>query len=83
KRVAQLLRRIKFIGQKGAYGKGAVVDVNVEVIDQDYSLVKDGKAMRFLPVEKGRRYGRIRPPYWNATERTDTCYVGEGYNYTK
>ena len=77
KRVAQLLRRIKFIGQKGAYGKGAVVDVNVEVIDNDWSLSKDGQATRFLPAEDGKRYGRIRPPYWNATERINTCYVGD------
>jgi hypothetical protein len=79
KRVAQLLRRIKFIGKKGAYGKGAIVGVEVEIIEQDYSLIKDGKAMRYLPGKDGNRYGRIKPPYWNATERIKTCYIGDNY----
>ena len=77
KRIAQLLKRIKFIGQKGAYGKGLVVDTEVVVIEKDLSLIKDGKAMRFLPQKNGSRFGRILPPYWNATERVKTCYVGE------
>jgi CRISPR type IV-associated protein Csf3 len=79
KRVSQLLKRIKYIGKKGAYGKGAIVGVEVEIIEQDFSLAKDRKAMRFLPKKDGNRYGRIRPPYWNATERIQTYYVGENY----
>ena len=77
KRVAQLLRRIRYIGQKGSYSKGLVNSVEVKVIEKDYSLAKDGKAMRFLPQKDGPRFGRIRPPYWNVTERINTCYVGD------
>lgn len=79
KRVAQLLKRIRYIGKKGAYGKGGVVSTEVEVIEKDFSLVKDGKAMRFLPTKRGSRYGRVLPPYWNVTERIKTCCVGDGY----
>ncbi len=77
KRINQLLKRIKYIGKKGAYGKGCVVSVSTEVIEKDFSLIKNGKTMRFLPAKKGGRYGRVLPPYWNATERIQTCYVGD------
>jgi CRISPR type IV-associated protein Csf3 len=79
KRLAQLLPRVRYIGKKGGYGKGGVVGVKVETINEDYSLVKEGKAMRFLPQKDGNRYGRILPPYWNDTERIQTCYVGDTY----
>ncbi len=77
KRITQLLERIKYIGKKGAYGKGAVTDVEVEVIEEDFSLLKGGRVMRFLPAKGGSGYGRVLPPYWNMTERIQIWHVGE------
>lgn len=81
--IAQLIEQIKFIGQKGAYGKGNIVGVEVEVIENDYSLAKDGLATRFLPDKNGNRFGRVLPPYWNTTESLQTCYVGDVVTHAK
>jgi len=76
-RIKQLAKRMRGIGKKVGYGKGYINDVEVEVIDRDYSCVKDGFAMRFLPDENGMRIGRIRPPYFNQVGCVKTCYVGD------
>lgn len=79
-RIEQILRKhVRFIGKKAAYGYGHIVSTNVEIIDQDYSLVKDGVAMRFLPKQDGIRLCRIRPPYWNNVDRVNCCEIGEEY----
>lgn len=48
-RVESLLRVLPGIGRKAARGYGSIVDVDVEVIDQDLSLIRDGKPMRPIP----------------------------------
>lgn len=79
-RVEQILRKnIKYLGKKRSYGKGKVIDVKVEIIDNDYSMIKDGCAMRWLPDEKGIRFVRTRPPYWNRIDRVNCCEVGDKY----
>ena len=77
KEISSLLKHIKYIGKKGASGKGLIVKTDTKKIKNNYSLEKNKKMMRFLPTEKGNRYGRIRPPYWNATEKEKTCYVND------
>lgn len=42
------------------------------VVDEDYSMYRDGKPTRFLPDAMGARLCRVRPPYWNMYDRT-TC----------
>lgn len=65
-RVRRELRRgIKALGKKRAHGRGAVVNIEVDETDADYSLVMDGKAMRYLPSPAGWLEVRPRPPYWN------------------
>ena len=77
-RVHQILRKhVKYLGKKNAYGKGRIVSVNVEVIENDYSTIRDGKAMRWLPKEDGTRKIRMRPPYWNNVAKINSCEVGE------
>jgi hypothetical protein len=79
-RVHQILRRnIKFLGRKRAAGKGQVVSIETEVIDHDFSLVRDGRAMRYLPIDGAPRQVRTRPPYWNMHGRTACCEVGDFY----
>ena len=77
-RVHQILRKhIRFLGKKSAYGKGRVLQVDVDVIPNDYSLTKDGAAMRFLPHADGLRQVRVRPPYWSNYERVACAEIGE------
>ncbi len=78
--VQKILRRgVRYIGKKAAMGKGRVLAIDVEWIDSDCSLVKDGKAMRWLPDEGGTRRVRTRPPYWNSIGATTCCEVGNPY----
>jgi len=78
--IQRLLREnINFIGKKRSIGFGQVITIDVSEIDTDYSFVKDGKAMRFLPDENGTRQCRIQPPYWHDFNRVNTCEIGDKY----
>jgi hypothetical protein len=79
-RVHQILKKnIKFLGRKRAAGKGRIVDITTEEIADDFSLVKDGRANRYLPKDGAQRQVRTRPPYWNMWGRVPCCEVGEAY----
>jgi CRISPR type IV-associated protein Csf3 len=79
----ELIRSIRHLGRKASMGKGTVNDVTVEHTDEDWSLLRDGRAQRWLPMEDGVRLVRPRPPYWNNTERVASCEVGEGYDASR
>lgn len=77
-RVHQLLRKnIRYIGKKRSQGLGRVSEIRVDWCDEDYSLVRDGLSMRWLPNPDGWREVRPRPPYWNNFERVRCGEVGE------
>lgn len=83
RRVHQILRKnVKYLGKKRVYGKGKVVDIAVDTIEQDNSLIRDGIAMRFLPSNTGARMVRPRPPYWNNCGKVTCCEVGEPVSST-
>ena len=46
-----LNKYIHYLGKKGSQGFGTVIRWEVEEIENDFSLVCGGSAMRFLPVE--------------------------------
>jgi|GEM_PF-1895086 len=75
----ELRRELKFLGKKGSDGFGKVVDVEVDVVDEDLSMTKDGKAMRYLPDPDGWRMVRMIPPYWNSWDRVKSCEIGDKY----
>lgn len=68
---------LKGLGLKRHMGLGGISDIIVEKVDYDWSLVRDGKAMRYLPTTEGMRTCRIRPPYWNLTGMAQCCDVGD------
>lgn len=74
--VLAALKDIRWIGRKRAHGRGRVIDMTVEVIDDDYSLCRDGAATRWLPCPNGARMVRPRPPYWNIVGRIKCCEIG-------
>ena len=77
--VQEVLRLIGYLpglGKKVAYGYGAIRSVSVEETAEDYSLVKDGVAMRPLPDfyadSDEKMFLPWRPPYW-ARESVAPC----------
>lgn len=68
---------IKGLGLKRHMGLGGISDIIIEKVDYDWSLVRNGKAMRYLPTAEGTRTCRIRPPYWNLKGMVRCCDVGD------
>ena len=70
-RVQDLVRHVRFLGKKAAYGLGRVKTVTIQEIEQDNSILDEhGRAMRPLPVQLLQRYEdavqlACRPPYWD------------------
>jgi len=69
-RVLQLLSFLPALGKKTAVGYGQYRSLTVEETAEDYSLVRDGVAMRPIPLEMCRYAERqmmlaYRPPYWD------------------
>ena len=77
--LAALKRNVRYIGKKRAYGMGRVASIEAEEVESDWSLVKDGQSMRWLPDESGTRLVRPAPPYWNRHQRIKCCEVGSPY----
>lgn len=49
KEIEQLLPYISHIGAKGSQGHGMISSYEIEVLHDDYSIMKDGKPMRVIP----------------------------------
>ncbi len=69
----RLLSYLPGLGKKVAYGYGAIKSVSVEETQADYSLIKDGVAMRPLPCYLGfdsdeKMVLNYKSPYWNKNE---------------
>jgi CRISPR type IV-associated protein Csf3 len=61
----RLLKFVTHLGKKTSQGWGAVLKWEVEKIENDFSIYKDEKLIRAIPIkENGFLYG-IRPSYWN------------------
>ena len=72
-----LLQGLPGLGKKTAIGFGMIKDFTIKEIDNDYSIVKDGVAMRSIPVEAVRWTSEVvlmayRAPYW-AKEHVKPC----------
>lgn len=77
KEIKKIIRRISFFGRKSAQGIGMISGFEIERIDEDWSWIKDGVAMRWLPDPDGVRLVRTEPPYWNSVDRVLCCEVGD------
>lgn len=79
--IDSLLRRnVRYLGQKKHRGRGRIEKISIEVVDDDYSILYNGIAMRWLPTRGGLREVRLRPPYWNNNDRVLCCEVGDEYD---
>lgn len=77
KEIKRIFKKIRYLGKKTAYGKGKVIKLEIKEIEEDWSINKDGKAMRWLPQKNGSRLCRCRPPYWNRIERVNCCEIND------
>ena len=75
----KLLKEVKYLGKKRAHGHGKITEITYDEIEEDFSIIKDGKAMRYLPSENGTRLVRTIPPYWGRHNRIYCCDVGDEY----
>lgn len=70
KKIASMLQDLPALGKKKSIGFGFIKDYKIEDTDEDYSFVKDGVAMRPIPVELADEYDdqammNHSPPYWS------------------
>jgi len=70
--VRRVLSTVAHLGKKAAIGGGEVVGLEVSAIDEDRSLVADGKAAREIPCEMLKSYDpsymmrrAYKFPYWD------------------
>ena len=71
-----LEKDVRYIGKKRAHGRGQVTRVTVEMIEEDWSVSKDGLTTRYVPDENAFRNVRPRPPYWNLVGATLCKEIG-------
>lgn len=73
----RLLSQVRYLGKKRSQGFGKIANIDIIEIYQDFSLFREGKAMRYLPDSKGSKLVRVKPPYWNITNRIRCLNVGD------
>mgnify|MGYP001345737672 CR=1 FL=1 len=69
-KVADLLRDVTHIGKKAAQGCGRINQWEVEPWPEDWSVRRDGRLMRAVPMKGGALYG-VRPPYWRPVNQCE------------
>ena len=75
--IEHLLSTATHIGKKGAQGWGRVVQWEIAPHANDWSVVRDGRLMRGVPIDDaqalsvqfGRAHYGIRPSYWNRSNQ--------------
>lgn len=77
--ISELLSDLQGIGSETRIGWGEVRKINIEKIDNDYSVYKDNKAMRPIPVKFLKNYSEVailtyKPPYWDISN-IELCAV--------
>lgn len=77
-----LMTYITHIGKKASQGYGEILNFTVEKIAEDYSLVKNGKPTRPIPIDADIKFEddvqlfkhALLPPYWR-TDNLVACYM--------
>jgi len=77
--VKRLVSKVSALGKERNVGFGAVKEVHVEEVEEEWGLVRGSLAMRPIPVRFLKRYEdaaylAYKPPYW-AKESVDLCAV--------
>jgi hypothetical protein len=77
--IKKLVSKVSALGKERNIGFGFVKEVEVREIPSEFGLVKDGVAMRPIPVKYLKHYEdsaylAYKPPYW-AKESVELCAV--------
>jgi hypothetical protein len=88
KETLRLLGFLPGLGKKVAYGYGAIKSVSAQETEADYSLIKDGVAMRTLPCHLGfdsdeNMVLNYKSPYWNRNEARPCVPPGARVTWTR
>ena len=79
---------IFFIGKKSAQGYGEIARYEFIETEEDYSIVKNGKLMRHIPIKYKKELNlkeskvmekAIIPPYWR-NDYKELCVIPENFN---
>lgn len=78
-RLKTLLENLSALGKNTSIGFGKVKDIKIKKTDEDYSMVKDGIAMRPTPIAMLKSYDKtfqtnVTFPYWDK-RTTELCAV--------
>lgn len=74
--VRDMLRYVHHLGKLRHHGAGEILGWDVAPWDADWSLVRGGRPMRYLPwgwpdVDGHRVVAALRPPYWHSARQAD------------
>jgi len=82
--IKTLLSNLNYIGKKASLGWGKILKIEIEEIENDYSLFKHNKAMRHLPnikkYQNATMYAAnipLTPPYWKQTNDLALVQIDE------
>ena len=83
--ISTLFENLRYIGKKASLGYGKIAKIQVEEIENDYSLVKDNQAMRHLPnikkyqnlENKNKALMPLTHPYWKRANNKQVCILPE------
>lgn len=80
-KIESLLQKLRFVGKKSSLGWGEVKYISIEETNKDYSIFKDGKLMRNIPLKNSFNFdspkvslSRLTHPYWSK-ENLCECFV--------
>jgi len=70
KRIAEMLQDLPSLGKKASIGFGFFNSYKIEETEKDYSITKEGVAMRPIPIQMCEFYDdmaimNFKPPYWS------------------
>jgi hypothetical protein len=80
--ITSLLKNLRHIGKKSSLGWGEIKHIEIEKIEKDYSLFKEGELMRNIPTENSFDFTdservslfRLQHPYWKRTDMVE-CFM--------
>lgn len=75
--VKKWFRPLRFLGRKRSMGCGEIASVEYHDAQEDWTMERDGIAMRFLPHPAGIYDIRARPPYWHQLDKVPSLVPGE------
>lgn len=79
--IEKLLKKLRFIGKKSSLGWGEVKYISIEETQKDYSIFKNNKLMRNIPLKNSFNFDspkvsitRLTHPYWSKEDLKE-CLV--------